>query len=124
MTSIPVNRCAHEFGEKCICDQRGGCGLFRPGQIETQSGSIEKVIHMTRITDEMVEAALDVWFPMYPKGWQREDISKNYRICMRTALEAALAVAPKDETSARQVAWNAAEASVWPELELAGEKKP
>lgn len=75
---------------------------------------------MTRVTDEMVEAALRAQHDHYPGYPFNEMAYRN----MRVALEAALAIAPKDESSERKSAFEAAEASAWPELEWAGEKKP
>lgn len=92
---------------------------------------------MTRVTDEMVEAAAKAICReehLLLHGtpvWSREELDTkvasywpNHVIAARTALEAALAVAPKDEASERKSAFEAAEASAWPELEWPGEKKP
>lgn len=52
---------------------------------------------MSKITDAMVEAALDNWFD--GDGWKRDN-NETVGILMtgmRAALEAALAVAPKDD---------------------------
>lgn len=77
---------------------------------------------MTCVTDEMVEAALDIWTD---KSWRTSGgaiTALVYGQRMRAALEAALAVAPKDEDSERKSAFDAAEASAWQELEWAGER--
>lgn len=79
---------------------------------------------MTQITYEMIEAALDIWTD---RSWRTSGgafTALVYCQRMRAALEAAVAVAPKDEASARKSAFDAAEASAWPELEWPGEKKP
>lgn len=87
---------------------------------------------MIRVTDEMAPVsdlrnwAMDLASSEDPDKqadarkliWAANEIER-----LHAALKAALTVAPKDEASERLAAWNAAEASAWPELEWPGEKK-
>lgn len=49
---------------------------------------------MTQVTDAMIEAAVDAWF--YGKPIRRGWYESSAILHMRAAIEAALAVAPKD----------------------------
>lgn len=76
---------------------------------------------MSKVTDAMVEAArLEIApyrCPAVVRGLCAKGGDCQCRTIARRALEASLAVPPKNEAAERLAAWNAAELSAWPELE-------